>query len=89
MISCDKLIQKWGEFKKILTPLTESLALLGTSVIETNHLRQDLVNHKLPTNLKLLAKDAFSGSDFLFGDEINKRISQFSAANSALQKPNN
>ena len=49
----------------------DSLALLGTSTIEINQLRRDLVKHKLP--------------DLLFGDEINKRISQLFATNCKIQ----
>ena len=89
MISCEKLIQKGGKFKEILTPVINSLALLGTSAIKINQLRRDLVKHKLPANLKPLAKDVPSRSDLLFGHEIKKRLSQFSATNSTLQKPDN
>ena len=57
--------------------------------INNNQLRRDLVQPEPPPNLKHLAKDVPSGADILFGDEINKRISQLSATNSALQKPKN
>ena len=65
------------------------MTLLGTTTIEINQLRQDLVKHKLPANLKHLAKDVPPGLDLIFEDETNKRISQISATNSALQKPDN
>ena len=42
MISCDKLIQKGGEFKEILTPIIDSQALLGTSTMEINQSKRDL-----------------------------------------------
>ena len=89
MISCDKLIVKGEDCKDILAQVVDSLALLGTSSIEINQLRRDLMRHKLPNNLKPLAKDVPPGSDFLFGDDINKRISQLSSTNSALQKSDN
>ena len=62
MVSCDKLIHKGGE----LTPVIHSLASMGTSIIEINQFRQDLVKHKLPANLRPLAKDVSPGSDLLF-----------------------
>ena len=89
MISCNKLIQKGGEFREILTPVIDSLALLGTSTTEINQLRQDLIKHKLPANLKLLAKGVPPESDLLFRDEINKSLSQLSTTNSALKRPGN
>ena len=89
MISCGKLIQKAGEFKEILTPVIDSLTLLGTSTREINQFRRNLIKHNLPANLKPLAKDVPSGSDLLFWDKINKRTSQLSATNSALQRPGN
>ena len=57
MISCDKLVQKEGEFKEILTPVIHLLALMGASIIEINQFRQDLLKHKLPANFRPLAKD--------------------------------
>ena len=62
------------------------MAFLETTI---NQLRRDLVQPESPPNLKPLAKDVPSGADILFGNEINKRISQLSATNSALQKPKN
>ena len=62
---------------------------MGISNIEINQLKRDLVKHKLSANYKPLAKDVPSGSDLLLGDEINKIISQLSAINSALPKPDN
>ena len=76
MISCDKLIQKGGKFKKKLTPAIDSLDLLWTSRREINQLKRDLVNHKLPTNMKLLAKDFPPGLNLLFGDD-NRNYSSY------------
>ena len=76
MISCDKLIQKGGEFKKKLTPAIDSLDLLGTSRREINQLKRDLVKHKLPANMKLLAKDFPPGLYLLFGDD-NRGYSRY------------
>lgn len=78
---------KRREFAETLTPVINSLAFLEISTI--NQLRRDLVQPEPPPNLKPLAKDVPSGADILFGNEINKRISQLSATNSALQKPKN
>ena len=66
--------------------LVDSVALLGLSTIELNALRRDFRKHKLPDHLKQLAKDVPSDSTHLFGDDIQKRINQIAATNTALQK---
>ena len=85
MISCDKRIQKEVEFKEILAPVIDSLVFLGTSTIELNQLWRDLARHKLPPNLKPLAKDVSPEPDLLFWDEISKIIYQLSATDSVFQ----
>ena len=39
----NRFLLKTGEYKEILTPLTDLLALLGTSTIGINQLMQDLM----------------------------------------------
>ena len=86
--ACDELIvaDETGGSNKLLTILADSVALLRLSAIELNTLRRDLIKHKLPDHLKQLAKDVPSDSTHLFGDDIQKRINQIAATNTALQK---
>ena len=81
---CDELIVTETEGTiKLLTMLVDSVALLGLSKIKLNAVRRDLMNHKLPDDLKQLAKDV---STDLFVDDIQKRINQIAATKTALQK---
>ena len=86
--ACDELIvaEETEGSNKLLKMLVDSVALLGLSTIELNALRKDLMKHKLPDHLKQLAKDVPSDSTHLFGDDIQKRINQIAATNTALQK---
>ena len=86
--ACDELIvaEETERSNNLLTMLVDSVALLGLSTIELNALRRDLMKHKLPDHLKQLAKDVPSDSTHLFGDDIQKRINQIAATNTALQK---
>ena len=63
----------------------DSVTLLGLT-IELNALRRNLKKHKLPDHLKQLVKDVPSDSTHLFGDDIQKRVNQIAATNTALQK---
>ena len=72
--------------KNIRSMLTDSVALLGLSTVEINSLRGDLMKYRLPVHLRRLVKDVPSDSKFLFQDDIQRRISQILASNSALQK---
>ena len=85
--ACDELIvavETEGS-NNLLIMLVDSVALLGLSTIELNALRRDLMKQKLPDHLKQLAKDVLSDSTHLFGDDIQKRINQIAATNTALQ----
>ena len=57
---------------KLLTMLVDYVALLGSSTIELNALKRDLMKHRLPDHLKQLAKNVPSQSSNLFGDDTQK-----------------
>ena len=86
--ACDKLIvaEETEGSNKLLIMLLDSVALLELSTIELNALRRDLMKHKLPDQLKQLTIDVPSHSTHLFVDDIQKRIKQIAATNTALQK---
>ena len=81
--ACDELIvaEETEGSNKLLTILVGSVALLGLSAFELNAVRTDL-----PDRLKQLAKDVPSDFTHLFGDDIQKRINQIAATDTALQK---
>ena len=85
--SCDKLMFVNNEASKnIRFMVVDSVAPLGLSSVEINSLRGDLMKYRLPVHLRRLVKDVPSDSKFLFRDDIQRRISQILASNSALQK---
>ena len=85
--SYDKLVFLNNEASKnIQSMLIDSVPLLGLSTVEINSLRRDPMKYRLPVHLRRLAKDVPSDSKFLFTDDIQRRVSQILATNSALQK---
>ena len=91
-----RLVKKWlsrlGKYKQdlskeLLTPLVDSLAFIGKATKDTNQLRRDILKSRLPAKMKQLTKNVPAESELLFGDDLNKRISQINNTNSALAKP--
>ena len=85
--ACDELVvvvETEGS-NKLLTMLVNSVALLGLSTIELNAFRRNLIKHKLPDHLKQPAKDVPPDSTHLFGDDIQKQISQIDVTNTAYK----
>ena len=89
---CEKVVSRLGKFKQVLsmellTPLVDSLAFIGKATKDTNQLRRDILKSRLPAKMKQLTKNVPAESELLFGDDLNKRISQINNTNSALAKP--
>ena len=72
---------------ELLTPLVDSLAFIGKTTKDTNQLRRDILKSRLQAEMKQLIKNVPAESELLFGDDLNKRISQINNTNSALAKP--
>ena len=70
--------------KELLTPLINALAFLGQIANDTNQFRRDIIRSRLPCRMRQLVKNVPDGSELLFGDGINKRITQINNTNSAL-----
>ena len=90
--ACEKVVSRLGKYKQdlskeLLTPLVDSLAFIGKATKDTNKLRKDILKSKLPAKMKQLTKNVPAESELLFGDDLNKRISQINNTNSALAKP--
>ena len=89
---CEKVVSRLGKFKQVLsmellTPLVDSLAFIGKAAKDINQLRRDILKSRLPAKMKQLTKNVPAESELLFGDDLNKRISQINNTNSALAKP--
>ena len=52
-----------------------------------NQFRRNNLKSRLPEKLKPLAENAPSESQWLFGDDLSKRINQINNMNSALIQP--
>ena len=72
---------------ELLTPLVDSLAFIRKTTKDTNQLRRDILKSRLQAEMKQLTKNVPAESELLFGDDLNKRISQINNTNSALEKP--
>ena len=64
--------------------IVDSVAFLELSTMKLNTLRRHMTKNKLLDHLRQIAKDAVSDSTYLYGDDINKRLSQIAAFNKAL-----
>ena len=87
--TCDKNLNKMGKIKQdqsreLISPFTAGLAFLGKDVTDMNQFCRNNLNPRLPKKLKPLTDNVSSESQWLFGDDFNKRISQINNMNSTL-----
>ena len=87
--ACDKILNKMGKMKQelskeLVSPLIDGLAFLGKAITDMNQFRRNNLKPRLPEKLKPLADNVPSESQWLFGDDLSKRISQINNMNSAL-----
>ena len=85
------MVSRLGKYKQdlsieLFTRLVDSLSFIGKATKHTNHLRRDVLKSRLPAKMKQLTKNVSPESELLFGDDLNKRISQIKNINSALAK---
>ena len=64
--------------------IVDSVAFLELSTMKLNTLRRHMTKNIVLDHLRQIAKDAVSDSTYLYGDDINKRLSQIAAFNKAL-----
>ena len=85
--ACDRVMDsklKPTLCKEIVTPLIDSLAFLVLVSSELNQFRKDYLKSRLPEKIKSFAKNGRAKSEWLFGDDFNKRINTISSTNTAL-----
>ena len=84
--SCDKVMDRKLKsllWKEIMTALIVTLALLGLILSKLNQFRRDYLKSRLPEKIRPLAKNVPVKSEWLFGDDLNKRINTISSTNAA------
>ena len=79
--ACDNILNKMGKIKQdqskeLVSPLIDGLAFLGKAITDVNQFRRNNLKPRLPEKLKPLADNVPSESQWLFGDDLSKRISQ-------------
>ena len=77
--ACDKILNKMDKMKQdqskeLISPLIHGLAFLGKAITEMNQFRRNNLKPRLPEKLKPLADNVPSNSQWLFGDDLSKRI---------------
>ena len=87
--TCGKVIGRLGKFKmdlikELFIPLIDDLAFLGQAASDINQFKRDIIKPRLPGRMGQLAKNVPNGSELLFGDDLNKRITQINNTNNAL-----
>ena len=74
--------------RELLTPLIDALTFLGQAASDTNQFRTDIIKPRLPGRMRQMAKIFPNGSEMLFGNDLNKRITLIiNTSNALLTKP--
>ena len=74
--------------KELLTPVIDVLAFPEQPASDTYQFRRDIIMPRLPGRMRQLAKNIPNGSELLFGDDLNKSITQISNTSNALLTKN-
>ena len=83
-IMSSNLLQE--QSKELITPIVDALALLGKATVDLNQFRRSNLRSRLPEKMIPLATIVPVGSQWLFGDDLSKRIAQISSMNDALSQ---
>ena len=70
----------------MITPVIDALALLGVVTAEINQFRREQMEDRLLAKMEQLTKNIPSESEWLFGNDLTKRINQLNSTNTALIK---
>ena len=70
----------------MITPVADALALLGVVTAENNPSKRKQMKDRLPAKMQPLAKNVPPESEWLFGNELSKRINQLNSTNTVLIK---
>ena len=75
---------KQHQSKELTSPFIAGLAILGKDITDMNQFCRNNLKPRLPKKLEPLTDNVSSESQWLFGDDFNKRISQINNMNSTL-----
>ena len=73
--------------KSAITSQFDSLALLATANAATAQLRRDLMIKNLAVEQRGISKDVPNGAKLLFGDDLNKKLTEMAGANKLKIRP--
>ena len=72
--------------KELINLLVDALAPLGKATADLNQFQRNNLRSRLPDKMRSLATNVLAGSQWLFGDGLNKSIAQISSMNNALSQ---
>ena len=75
---------KQDQSKELVFPLIDGLDFLRKAITDMNQFRRNNLKPRLPEKLKPLTDNVPSESQWLFGDDLSKRISGINNMNSTL-----
>ena len=75
---------KQDQSKELVSPLIDGLAFSGKAITDMNQFPRNNLKPRLSEKLKPLADKVPSVSQWLFGDDLSKRISEINNMNSTL-----
>ena len=87
--ACDKIMQlnlKSDQCREKITPAIDVIALSPVVTAEINQFRREQKNGCLPAKMKPLTKNFPPELEWLFGNDLCKRINQLKSTNAALIK---
>ena len=87
--ACDNIMKmnlKSHQYKEMIVPVIDALALLGVVTAEINQFRREQMKDRLPAKIQPLTKNVPPEPEWLFGNDMSKRINQLSSTNTALIK---
>ena len=88
-LASDKIVSSnllQEQSKELITLLVDALVLLGKATADLNQFQRNNLRSRLPDKMRPLATNVPAGSQWLFGDDLNKRIAQISSMNNALSQ---
>ena len=68
----------------MITPVIDAFALLGVVTAEINQFRRQQMKDRLLAKMQPLTKNVPPESEWLFGNDLSKRINQLNSMNTAL-----
>ena len=72
--------------KELITPIVDAVALLGKATADLNQFRRNNLRSRLPDKMRPQVTNLPAVSQWLFGDDFNKRKAQISSMNNALSQ---